>query len=55
LKVTTFPGDSLSGSPVWGFPPLRPCLPLTEKFPNPLMRTSSPFSKDCLISSKGCR
>ena len=32
-----------------GFLPLRACFSHTENFPNPLMTTSSPFCKDCLI------
>jgi hypothetical protein len=52
LNVTTFLGGSIIGSPVWGFLPLRAYFSCTENFPNPLMRTSSPFCRDCFISSK---
>jgi hypothetical protein len=52
LNVTTFPGPIIIGSPVSGFLPLRSYFSFTENFPKPLMRTSSPFSRDFFISSK---
>ncbi len=52
LKVTTLLGGSVIGSPVRGFLPVRPCFSFTENFPNPMMETSSPFCRDCFMSSK---
>jgi len=52
LNVTTFRGGSAIVSPVCGFLPIRRCFSFTANFPNPMMRTSSPFCRDSLISSK---
>jgi len=52
LNVTTFLGGRIIALPVWRFLLLRPCFFFTENFPNPLTRTSSPFCRDCFISSK---
>ncbi len=52
LKVTTRLGFSIISSAVWGFRPFRSRLFLTQNFPNPLIRTSSPFSNLLLRISK---
>jgi len=52
LNVTTLRAGRVIGSPLWGFLPFRCIFSLTQNFPNPLIRTSSPFSSDALISSK---
>ena len=50
-NVTTFLGAIIMSSPVAGFRPLRSAFFLTQNFPKPEMRTSSPFSRERLMSS----
>jgi hypothetical protein len=45
LKVTTLLDPSIKSSPVAGFLPFRSFLLLTQNFPKPLIKTSSPFSR----------
>jgi hypothetical protein len=52
LKVTTFLGFIIIFSPVAGFRPLRSRLSLTQNFPNPEIRTSSPDARVDLIISR---
>ena len=52
LKVTTRLASSIRPFPVWGFLPLRIFLSLTQNFPNPETRRSSPDSRVCLMISR---
>lgn len=52
LKVTTFLGVIVMGSPVWRFLPRRSCFSRIENLPKPEIWTSSPDSRVCLITSK---
>lgn len=52
LKVTTLLDPNIISSPVAGFLPFRSLLFMTQNFPNPLMRTSSPFTSLFLIISR---
>ena len=52
LKVKTFLGAIVMGSPVWGFRPRRWRFSWTENLPKLEIRTSSPDSRVCLMTSK---
>jgi hypothetical protein len=52
LNVTTLLPSRVKSPPVAGFLPLLGSFSLTTNFPNPLIRTSSPDSRDFLIISK---
>jgi hypothetical protein len=51
LNVTTFLGFSIKLSPVAGLRPLRSFFSLTQNFPKPLIKTSSPVSRARFIIS----
>ena len=46
--MITLRGSKVKSSPVAGFLPRRDAFFLTVNFPNPLMRTSSPFDREVL-------
>ena len=52
LKVTTLLPLNKAPSPVCGFRPFLDLLSLTQNLPKPLIRTSSPDSSVCLITSR---
>ena len=52
LECHHLPRQQVIGSPVRGFLPLRPCFSFPENLPDWLTSISSPFCRDCFISSK---
>ena len=52
LNAITLSEFKVKSSPVAGFLPLRGAFFFAENFPNPLMRTSSPFAREVLTVSR---